>query len=61
MAKKDLKQAVKFIKKTNSYEKASLLGKHFSEKAKQSLKSLPENKWNKVLRDLSDFVLEREK
>src|SRR3989344_5601198 len=59
--KKDIKEAMKFIQKTNSHQKASLLGKQFAEKAKKSLALLPQNKWNEILRTLADFVLEREK
>lgn len=61
ITKKDLKEVMKLIKKTNSHQKASLLGKNFTVKAKQSLKSLPQNKWNKTLRILADFTLERAK
>ena len=61
MTKKNLKQIMKFIKKTDSYQKAILLGKDFTEEAKQSFKFLPQNKWKDILRALVDFTLEREK
>jgi isopentenyl-diphosphate delta-isomerase type 1 len=57
--KKDIKEAMELIKKTNSQEKAHQLGKQFSQKAQNALKPLPKNKWNNILRGLADFILER--
>lgn len=59
--KKDIREAMKLIKKTNSRQKAYKLGKKFAQKAKNSLNVLPKNKWNTTLRELADFILEREK
>jgi len=59
--KKDIQNTMKLIHKTNSREKAYKLGKHFAEEANKSLKSLPQNRWNSVLKDLADYVLAREK
>ncbi len=58
---KDIKEAIKLIKKTNSYQETCYLAENFVEKAKESLKLLPENKWNKMLENLADFVIQREK
>ena len=57
---RDIKEAMELIKKTQSYQKAYLLGKKYILKVKQSLKALPQNKWNDILRDIADFVMERE-
>ena len=61
ISKKNIKEAMKLIKKTNSREKAYQLGNKFIEKAKNSLKFLPKNEWNDTLKNLADFILEREK
>lgn len=57
----DVKQAMELIKKTNSKEKADLLGKSFIKKAKESLDSLPKNKWSNILEEFANFIVEREK
>jgi len=36
------------------------LAEEFSAKAKEQLKILPQNKWNKALKSLADFVVQRE-
>jgi len=58
---KDIKEAIKLIKKTRAYEKAYDLAREFTAKAKKQLKLLPKNKWNKALEALADFVIQREK
>lgn len=58
---KDIKEAIKLIKKTNSCQETCHLAESFVEKAKESLKLLPKNKWNKMLGSLTDFVIQREK
>jgi len=58
---KDIKEAIKLIKKTNSYQETCHLADSFVKKAKESLKLLPKNKWNKMLENLADFVIQREK
>lgn len=61
ITKKDIKEAINLIKKTNSYQKACLLGKSFSQRAKNILRILPQNKWSVVLKNLADFTIVREK
>ncbi len=58
---KDIKEAIKLIKKTRACEKACSLAEEFSAKAKEQLKFLPQNKWNKALENLVDFIVQREK
>lgn len=58
---KDIKEAIKLIKKTQACEKACGLAEEFSAKAKKQLKLLPQNKWNKALESLADFVIQRER
>ena len=58
---KDIKEAAELIKKTKSYKNAYCLLENFVKTAKQSLKDLPQNKWNKALENLVDFVVQRKK
>ena len=58
---KDIKEAVGLIAKTKAKEKSSLLAKKYIQKAKQSLKCLPQNKWNNMLNNIADFVIKRNK
>jgi geranylgeranyl diphosphate synthase type I len=58
---RDVEKAVGLIEKTKAQEKAYQLGKSFIEKAKKNLNLLPQNKWNSVLRELADFIMERKK
>ena len=58
---KDIKEAIRLIKKTQAREKSRSLAEEFSAKAKKQLKCLPKNKWNKALRALADFTVQREK
>jgi len=57
---KDIKQAIQLIKKTNSKEEACDLANEFTDKARQGLEELPDNKWNKLLNNFVDFVVQRE-
>jgi geranylgeranyl diphosphate synthase type I len=61
ITKKDVRAAIKMIKKTDALSKASTLGKSFVYEAKRQLNLLPRNKWNNTLRVMADFVIEREK
>jgi len=58
---KDVSEAINLIKKTNAISEAVNLGKKFIDEAKKSLAKLPQNKWNKTLEVIADFVMEREK
>lgn len=57
----DIKAVLRLIKKTNSHERAYQLGEKYIRKAKENLKILPQNKWNNILSEMADFVIEREK
>ena len=59
--KKDIKEAMKLIDKTNSREKAHNMAERFAKKAKDALAVLPQNKWNDILAALVGFSLKREK
>lgn len=61
VSKKDLKEARRLIKKTESLSEASTLEKSFIYEAKRNLNLLPRNKWNDILRVMADFVIERRK
>ncbi len=58
---RDIEEAMKLIKKTNSFQKAHRLGKDFVGKAKKNLDLLPKNDWNKILAEIADFTMERKK
>jgi geranylgeranyl diphosphate synthase, type I len=58
---KEIEEAIKLIEKTSSREKTSKLANDFIEEAKENLNYLPKNKWNEILRIISDFVIKREK
>lgn len=57
---KDIKGATDLIKKTDAFQKSCNLAEDFGKKAKESLKVLPQNKWNKILENLVDFVVWRD-
>ncbi len=57
---KDIKEVLKLINQTDARQKAVELAKSFVEKAKENLNSLPKNKWNNLLREISHFVIKRE-
>lgn len=60
ISKKDIKEAMILIKKTNSRQKAYQLGESFTKEAKKALRTLPQNKWNETLRILTGFTIKRE-
>lgn len=57
--RRDVKTVMALIQKTNGLAKSIKLGQKFIKKAKQSLESLPQNKWNKALSSLAGFVINR--
>jgi geranylgeranyl diphosphate synthase, type I len=58
---RDIAEIMGYINKTNSLKNARELEQKFVDKAKNSLKSLPDNKWNQILGDIIDFLVNREK
>lgn len=56
-----INRVVKFITKTKARQEAEKLQNVFAEKARQALKTLPNNKHKQVLELLIDFVIKREK
>jgi len=56
---KEVKQVIELISKTKARERALKLGEKYTQKAKDSLKNLPKNKWNKILSNLADFAIRR--
>ncbi len=61
MVRDNIEEIINLIKKTNSHEQADCLAQGFAEKAKESLKKLPNNKWNKLLEDLVTLSVHRNK
>ena len=59
ISSKDIKEGIDLIKKTKAQEKAYKLEMNYIKKAKQSLAKLPKNKWNKILVDLTDYLVKR--
>jgi len=57
----DLKKAIQLIEETSALKKAASLSKKFIKKAKKSLELLPQNKWNEILKEIADFIIQREK
>lgn len=57
--KKETREAIKLIKETESKERAEQLGSDFISQAKDNLDSLPDNEWNKALKEIADFVIKR--
>jgi len=55
----DAKAGINLIKKTKAREKAYQLEMKFITKAKKSLNSLPKNKYNKYLQELTDLLVGR--
>jgi len=55
----EIKEVINLVSGTNARKKAIKLGEKFIQKAKNSLVHLPNNKWNKSLADLADFVVAR--
>ncbi|HHD92610.1 MAG TPA: polyprenyl synthetase family protein, partial [Candidatus Portnoybacteria bacterium] len=58
--RQDIKQAIQMIKKTKAKGKAQNLGEEFIKKAKKCLEVLPQNKWTNLLKEIAEFVIERE-
>ena len=61
ISKNDIKKSVKIIERTQARHKAEILAKRFVQESKKSLKNLPQNEWNKLLSEMSDFVVVRRK
>ena len=61
ISKSDIKKGIELIKKTNALKKSQEEGQKFANQAKEQLKFLPQNQWNKILSDLTDFVVKRRK
>ena len=61
ISKSDIKKGIELIKKTNALKKSQKEGQKFANQAKEQLKFLPQNQWNKILSDLTDFVVKRRK
>jgi len=61
ITKKDIKKAVEIIKKTNAANLSLKFGEKYVQKAKNNLDLLPKNKWNNLLKEISEFAIEREK
>ena len=52
---------MKLIEETSALKKATFWSKKFIKKAKRSLELLPQNKWNEILKEIADFIIQREK
>ena len=61
ITEKDVRRAIKMIKETGAKEKATKLGEEYVKRAKEHLRNLPRNKWTRLLEDIGDFVMKREK
>lgn len=61
MKKKDIGRAIYLIKKTRAKERALNYSREIAEKAKAGLKFLPKNKYNLLLGQIADLVIERQK
>jgi len=59
--KKEIAAAIKLIEKTKAREKARLAGKKFIERARKNLEILPQNEWSDILREIAEFIIQREK
>jgi geranylgeranyl diphosphate synthase, type I len=57
----DVENVMKLIVKTASMQNAYRLEKKFIERAKESLGELPDNNWRKILEEVSNFMIIREK
>jgi geranylgeranyl diphosphate synthase, type I len=58
---KEVKEIIEKIKKTNALSISSEKAQEFIDKAKKALQSLPQNKWNDILKEIADFVIKRER
>ena len=61
ITKSDIKKVISLIEKTKSREKAEKFKRKYFEKAKKYLGVLPKNKYNNLLSDLANYVVQREK
>ncbi len=61
ITQKDIKKAVRIIKKTNAGDLSLEFGKKYVQKAKSNLGLLPKNKWNSLLQEMTEFTITREK
>lgn len=61
ITEKDAQAAIVLIKKTRSYQKSMQIGRTFITKAKNELKHFPQSKWNRMLCNFADFVIERDR
>ncbi len=61
ISRKNVKKAVAIIEKTNAKNLAFQFGEKYIQKAKDNLDLLPHNKWNQILKQLTEFTLTREK
>lgn len=59
LSENEIKRAVEIIEESGALKKAQKLAERFASKAKNFSKIFPENKWKKILLDLSDFMVER--
>lgn len=57
----NIREAITLIKQTNARFQAFHLAEGYIEKAKKNLDNLPQNRWNKLLQALADFIIERDK
>jgi geranylgeranyl diphosphate synthase type I len=55
----DLTGAINLIDKTGAFKKAQKLEIGYIKKAKKNLSALPQNKWNKILEELVDYLADR--
>ena len=54
-----IEEIISLIEKTSAKEKSQKLGEKYIEKAKKSLKDLPDNKWKRYLLGIADFAAKR--
>ncbi len=59
ISNKDIREGIGLIKKTNAQNRAYKLEMSYIKKAKQGLASLPKNKWNNILEELTDYLVKR--
>jgi len=57
----EIREIMKYIAKTDSFQKAQEMEKKFADTARESLSFLPKNNWNKILEEITNFTTTREK
>lgn len=57
----EVNEIMNLISKTYSKQEADELKKKFIKKAVESLDLLPKNKWNNIMKEITDFIITREK